>query len=79
METKTKTKKGPRMRWSLPEHLEPWRGSIGTGSYPLEQIMNDFSSLFDNSPKAVLRQTVLAQVGLLDRLYNQGRLLHDDN
>lgn len=62
-------------KWTMPEWMEPYREHFtNTGGNTVEKLMNWNGRSDVNLPMAFLQIAVIAQVGLLMRLYDKGQL-----
>lgn len=62
-------------RWVMPKWMEPYRDDIlNTGGNTVEDLVNGNTKAAINLPLAILEVAVSSQVGLLSKLYSEGRL-----
>ncbi|MDB6020789.1 MAG: hypothetical protein JWQ04_646 [Pedosphaera sp.] len=62
--------------WTMPKHLEKYRGAIGdTGGNSIEALMNDADTTeFNSRVRLHVIFVVEAQLRLLERLHKKGKL-----
>lgn len=67
-------KKGAQIpAWEMPAWMEVYRPHFtNTGGNTVEELMNWKGTMDTNMPLALLSSCVVAQVGLLMRLYDKG-------
>ena len=65
-----------KRKWKMPKWIEPFRATIlNTGGNSIEDLMNDDASPLVNLPLSTLQACVKSQVGLLQFLAYDGKLI----